>query len=156
MPGYETLEVLHKVNESSGNLPVEVSIEKQCRIRDDESKTRPFIKMQLVIGKRTMFCDPKQAEDLARLINMVLPHAHAATSQLAAAAEAEKIAAQEAWEERVKKGSGNNRRGVRKTGATERKREKERKGERPPQDKRKADRSQNDRDLRDKMQGRKG
>lgn len=155
MPGYETVEVLHKVEALEGRLPVEVAIEKQRRIRDDESKTRPFVKMQLTIGNRTMYCDPKQARDLARLIDEAAPKAEALIFQLAAEQEAERKAAQDAWEERIRS-DGNKKKVTRKTGATERKREKERKGERKPPEKRKVDRSQTDRNLRQKMQGRKG
>lgn len=156
MAGYETLEVLHKVDDDSGKLPVGVAVEKQCRIRDDESKSRPFVKMQLTIGNRTIYCDPQQAGDLANLINDVLPKAQAAISQLQAEQEAEREAARQAWEEQQKRGNGQHRKGGRKTGATARKREKERRGERKSPEQRKAERSQRDREFRQKSQGRKG
>jgi hypothetical protein len=150
MPGYETLEVLYKMTDETGRLPVEVSVEKQCRVRDDESKTRPFIKMLLVVGNRTVYCDPKQAEDLARLINRSLPYAEAAVSQYAA----EQEAARKEWEDRLKQ-HDNPEKDTRTTGATARKREKERKGERLPSEQRKAMRSERDRLRRRRMGGRK-
>lgn len=156
MAGYETLEVLHKVSDTTGRLPLEVVVEKQCRVRDDESRSRPFVKMQLTIGNRTLYCDPTAAEGISKLINDVMPKAHAAMSQLQAQQEEERIAAQTAWEEQQKRGNGQHKKGERKTGATARKREKERTGRRESPEKRKADKSQRDRDFRQKSQGRKG
>jgi len=81
--GYRTMEVLFNETDDSGRHPVEVSVEKQQRIRDDESTTRPFLKMRLVIGNRTIFCDINQARVLASLVQKMLPDAIDALSKFA-------------------------------------------------------------------------
>lgn len=82
MAGYKTLEVIRHDEDTSCRIPVEVHIEKQQRVREDESTTRPFIKVKLVVGNRTVFCDVKQAKSLARMIIEAVPDAESALEKL--------------------------------------------------------------------------
>ena len=82
MAGYKTLAVIRSEEDTSGRLPIEVAVEKQQRVREDESTTRPFIKVRLTIGNRTVFCDVRQAKVLAELTQVVLPDALQALEDL--------------------------------------------------------------------------
>jgi len=82
VPGYKTLDVLYTEQDVAGKIPVEVHVEKQQRVRDDESVTRPFIKLRLVIGNRVVYCDIRQAEALSRLIDRIAPSAQDALEEL--------------------------------------------------------------------------
>ena len=82
IPGYRTLEVLETRVDETGRVPVAVHVEKQQRVRPDESVTRPFIKIQLAVGARTIYCDLRQARALSEFIDLVLPSAEQALEEL--------------------------------------------------------------------------
>lgn len=149
MSSYETVEVLYQEKDEATHLPVEVTIEKQQRVRDDESKTRPFIKIRFSVGNRHVYCDVEQATSLATLLTEAIPYAEAAITQLREEQEQRRKEAQERRESRGKK-----RGGMQRQGATAREREKERKGEKKAYSQKKAEKAEKDRALRQSMRGR--
>lgn len=87
VPGYRTLDVIRTEQVVAGKIPIEVHLEKQQRVRDDESVTRPFLKLKLVVGNRVIYCDIRQAAALADLVKTVVPHAEEALDELLSSPE---------------------------------------------------------------------
>lgn len=152
MPGFETIEVLESIKHEDGRIPVEVSLDLQCRIKDDETKSRPFVKIKLAVGNRTIYCDVEQAEQITNAVEALVPLAKAKIVQL----KAEKQAAWEA--EQAEREQRNKHRGNKKVmspGKTQREKEKVARGEKRSHAQKKAEKAEKDRELRHKMQGRK-
>jgi hypothetical protein len=151
MPGFETIEVLETFKYEEGRVPVEISLDLQCRIKDDESKSRPFVKLKLAVGSRTIYCDVEQAEQIVSGIEAAIPLAKAKIAQL----KAEKDAAWEAAKAERDQRRNNRGRKPMSPGKTQREKEKIARGDKKSHAQRKAEKSEKDRELRNKMQGRK-
>jgi hypothetical protein len=149
---FETLEVLHTVSHTDGRIPLSIDIEKQVRVRDDESKTRPFIKLKITIGNRSTYCDLIQAQVLSGLIEDIQPLADAAIQQLAREAR-EAREKSESRRKRPRRKSDSS--GPRNPGATAKRRQLERDGVKKTYEQKKAEKAANDRKIRQQAQGKK-
>jgi len=145
---FETVEVLETIKNEDCRVPISLSIEKQVRIRDDESKSMPFVKLKILIGSRAVYLDFEQAELIAPMLEEMVPKAKAAVSQL-------KEDARAAREEREQRRNRKARR-VMSPGKTARNKQAVELGLKKSHEQKKRDKSQRDRELRNKMKAGRG
>lgn len=153
MSQFETIEVLELVESSEFRIPTKISIELQVKIRDDDSRTRPFVKIKIEAGSRSLYCNPEEAKWYAAELGEMVKKAEAKISQLRAEYEAEQEAARA---ERTGGRNGDKKKVFKRTGATARRREKERSGKIKTYDQRKKAKSEDSADIRDEMKHNKG
>jgi len=71
---YETQETL--ASQTDEGTSITTTVEVQCRIRDDGSKSRPFVRVKTDFsGRRTVYCNPAEARVLYTQIGAMLEQA---------------------------------------------------------------------------------
>lgn len=149
---FETVEEIELLENKDHRTPIMVRLDLQRKVRENGSKTRPFVKLFFAIGDRGgRYIDDDVAKTLATMLLEVVPKAKAVKAQLQEKWQVE----QKEYEERMKKGGGERKR-TRTTGRTANRRKLEKEGVRPTQAAKKSAKSAASRELRNNMRNSKG
>lgn len=84
MVEFETLEVIDEFESDDQRTNVNALLNLQRVIREDESTSRPFIKLKLMVGSQFLFCDVHQAAALKDAIEYLMPIAEDRIEQMLA------------------------------------------------------------------------